>query len=512
MSDSRFSKAQTDPKFKRPKKDASKVAIDSRFASVLRSDFDQSKQPAVDKYGRPRKTTNSKELKKFYKMEEEEEEDFVDFARGEGMVESSDESEIEDVVEEEIGPYADEQIPLGDETHRLACVHLDWDNLKARDLYKVFDAFKPKHGMIKSVAIYVSDFGKQRLQEEAVQGPPKEIFDDEDDRLVKEDTGTEFNVDKLRKYQLERLRYYYAVVETDSVATAKAIFEQCDGTEFESSGNFFDLRYIPMDMEFTDEPHDFADAAPVVYEPSDFVTNALQHSKVKLTWDDDDPERTKITKRKFTKDQLQDMDFKAYLATDSEQSDADLDTLKLLLGEEEEDKKNELEITFTPGLSEKASKLLEERKEREKQKDETVFEQMQRKRKEKKKMKKLEEEEFSEGELPDDPFFQEDFGSDFEAPEKPEKPKNHKNAKKQDKKVSKKEKAELELLMLDNNESKHFNMKDVIKSEKPKRKKQKQLVGETQDDFEIDLVDPRFKSVTEDYQMAIDPTNPQYLS
>lgn len=57
-------------------------------------------------------------------------------------------------------------------------------------------------------------------------------------------------------------------------------------------------------------------------------------------------------------------------------------------------------------------------------------------------------------------------------------------------------------------------MKDVLKSEKPaKRKHGKKIIkiqGETQDDFTLDLEDDRFKSIVSSHHMAIDPTNPQF--
>ena len=53
-------------------------------------------------------------------------------------------------------------------------------------------------------------------------------------------------------------RYYYAVVECDSSATADYLYKSCDGTEFERSSNKLDLRFIPDSMEFKHPPRDVA--------------------------------------------------------------------------------------------------------------------------------------------------------------------------------------------------------------------------------------------------------------
>lgn len=94
------------------------------------------------------------------------------------------------------------------------------------------------------------------MAEEDVQGPPREIFnninkkvvsnddvEDENEDLDNEDQGAEFDELALRKYQLDRLRYFYAIVELDSAQSAQHIFSEIDGTEFERTANIFDLRF-----------------------------------------------------------------------------------------------------------------------------------------------------------------------------------------------------------------------------------------------------------------------------
>lgn len=71
-------------------------------------------------------------------------------------------------------------------------------------------------------------------------------------------------------------RYHYAVVEFDTEAAARHAYEEIDGTEFEATANIFDLRYVPEDTTFDDQPTDVATSASVsmqAYKPAEFVTD-----------------------------------------------------------------------------------------------------------------------------------------------------------------------------------------------------------------------------------------------
>jgi len=133
-------------------------------------------------------------------------------------------------------------------------------------LLQLLDSFKPASGSITSVTIYPSQFGKERLQYEEQHGPPKQIFKKtavEADESEERDAGIKHTLGdakkdisqvELRKYQVERLRYFYAVVVCDSVATATSLYANCDGLEYENSANMIDMRFIPDEETFDDEP------------------------------------------------------------------------------------------------------------------------------------------------------------------------------------------------------------------------------------------------------------------
>ncbi|GAA5931529.1 hypothetical protein JCM1841_005539 [Sporobolomyces salmonicolor] len=812
MSDPRFARLHTDPRFVRPKAAKNKIVVDERFKQLF-DDQDAlsakgKRARKVDKYGRPlEKEATANELKRYYRIaspqaeamkkgeqgkdgeeaegseEEEEHEDededkdedkdegasatrsFLDLARGEVLLESSDEegqgSDDEDeaaVSEAEsdsssavgsvsLGPLRrrrqpsrspsidlsetehplfpdedDEASGLGesddepdvDPTRRVAVVNMDWDHLRAADLYRVlasslsataasvqtaphpkpkasgsstkFDAngdevgpYKPSAkltiapGRLLHLRIYPSQFGKERMEREAIEGPPADVLrakgaessdDDEEDGVLRlgrknkgkakerrrrrgeesdeeiterdlvneqlQDGEDDYDTEALRKYQLERLRYYYAIATFDTVSAAAHVVKEINGTEFERTANIFDLQFVPDATSFADDPvHDEATEASIAaegnsYQGIDFSTDALRHSKVKLTWDADDPHRKnklqtylaaaldKSKAKGVTKGRpaVDEADIQQYLASSSDEEEQTAEEeeqddffeaeagehgegegkgkkekkrerLRSLLGLEggaadeqswdggaksSKGREEGMQITFAPALSERSAKQLDLVKD---ERPETAIETYKRKEKERRERKKLERKARREGtELPvegeegpefggedtgpggfDDDFFADDGRDPFAAYDEDavssgdeigvnaKKGKKDKLSKKEkraqreaEEKAQEQEQAQLALLVGSDDEDdvlggggeggRHFDMRAILKSEKNKGKKvkgkgkkaaaKKEVAEPVKDDFKVDLTDDRFKSLHEDYDFAIDPSNPRF--
>ncbi|KAH7409731.1 pre-rRNA-processing protein-like protein ESF1 [Cadophora sp. MPI-SDFR-AT-0126] len=623
ITDPRFSNFSTDPRFRLPSKKHTRTKIDKRFSRMLKDD-DFSNSATVDRYGRKLSTTGKKKaLERLYVPDEEEEEEegeidveveddevvekelkraeAYDPARGGGFSSSEDEDEDDeeeggvDIVEEEFPDLQAESaaVEMGEVSSRIAVVNMDWDNIRSTDLMAVFSSFVRPGGKILKISIYPSEFGKERMEREELEGPPKEIFakkeeeysevDSEEDseeeeekikkNLLQADDGKEFDSAALRQYQLDRLRYYYAVVICSDKETAQNVYENTDGSEYLSSANVFDLRFIPDGVEFDDKPRDECESVPAGYKPIEFVTDALQHSKSKLTWDTtpDEASRKDAINQAFSgsrKDHL-DNDLRAYLGSDSEEeseeeAEARTDGPKLskkelarqkmraalgLSDDPAPSKKDkgpvgDMEVTFTAGLSSKASTGVFEN---EPPLEETTAERYIRLEKERKARRKEKARAKREGRDPDaepqpeqepenadlgfdDPFFATDEAvkeTSSKSIRKEERLKKR-EAKAAAAAASASQRAELELLMQEDNGTEegganldHFDIKEIARAEKLKKKKGKKHKkeegeggkrGGLQQGFEMDVGDERFSKLFQSHEFAIDPTNPKFVA
>jgi hypothetical protein len=197
--------------------------------------------------------------------------------------------------------------------------------------------------------------GHQSFAEEEPEEPEVKSDDDEDlqnfNQDDDQDTTDPVMRERLRKYQLNRLKYYYAVVECDSAATAAKIYEECDGLEYETSAVRLDLRFIPDSVTFDPSipAHDQCTQLPdkTLYKPQLFRNTALTQTKVRCTWDETPVERRRLTRKKYTMEELEKIDLDAYLASETDEEPEDDDQNDEESGDENE-KKNDDAVFKVP--------------------------------------------------------------------------------------------------------------------------------------------------------------------
>lgn len=383
MNNKRFEKIYQDPKFKPIPKKVSKVELnDERFQAMF-NNKNFSSLTDIDEYGR--KVTKAKQINEMHKyyledkdtdkkkkkknqqqkqqkrVEEEEEEIEDDDNKDnddepiemhqdlkEKEVEEDEQSDTsedfevflhqmknEEIAENEGESNQEENIPTGEETNRLAIVNIDWENFHALDLYILLNSFIKGKGKVLKVEIYPSEFGIKEQQKDTEEGPDKKIYhdynesdaDEDNDNTSKNQKDDEgFNQIELRKYELKKLKYYYAVVTCDSIKTASELFNQCDGMEIERTQSFIDMRFIPDSLTTFPYPaKEVCDHRPhdTEYNPSFKTNSALQKTKVELSWDKTNPKRDELLLRAFHKEQFNQTDIQELLMS-SESEDDDI--------------------------------------------------------------------------------------------------------------------------------------------------------------------------------------------
>jgi len=177
------------------------------------------------------------------------------------------------------------------------------------------------------------------------------------------------------------------------------LYNECDGAELEASSMVLDLRFIPEDMTFERKLRDEARAVPPKYKLPAFAASALQNStvtasshpanpdsnpnpnpdpnQVTSSWDQDDAQRKQAMQKNFKKSEMREVDYSAYLASDSEEDEDGVEEYPFLdaplappregaarlhaaarAGGDAEDEggEGEHELTFMPALEGKAAR------------------------------------------------------------------------------------------------------------------------------------------------------------
>ena len=211
--DPRFARLHSDPRFKRAPKRERKVKVDRRFATMFTDE--RFAVGGADKYGRGAKKAQAGGLDRLYELDEEDpaagsadvgqvsaearrpaakaskkkagkaaaaaaaEAAAAAAAAATSGEEGEEDGNLSDMTEEatsdeEAGGEEEqaalveyleqaEAVPrVSDGTRRLAVCNLNWDQVRAVDLLAVLKSFEPAGGAIRSVSVYLSDFGAER--------------------------------------------------------------------------------------------------------------------------------------------------------------------------------------------------------------------------------------------------------------------------------------------------------------------------------------------------------------
>lgn len=302
------------------------MIIDKRFEKVFTDKDFSGINVKVDKYGRKKNSEKRKsQLEKFYKIDAKAKsrlEYLQKLATGEieGLESSSSESESDTEADDEANTARNiknstnsdsninnEEIDAEEveETKRLALTGMDWTKVQAQDVFVLLSSFLCTTGTLKSITIYLSIFGEEKLKVEDRYGPQiidenvslEEADDEKNVQASFQDEEEDLDLEKLREYEKSRLKYYFAVCEFDSVATAVHVFSECNSLELEKTGVKIDLSFIPSDMKIDRPVKDSYDNSKIIskdYKPPAFVLEALQQSRVELTWDEDTDDRRRL--------------------------------------------------------------------------------------------------------------------------------------------------------------------------------------------------------------------------
>jgi len=479
----------------------------------------------------------------------------------------------------------------------MAIMNVDWEKIRAVDIFTIVSSFTAPGG-VRKVQVFPSDYGMQKMEKEKIHGPADlwkkntedENEEDEDKMIDQTGSGEEdskilaydfgddyaesdFDPEKLRAYEVSKLKYYFSIVEFVTSQQADLAYKEVDGMEFEHSSSSIDMRSVHPDhlagIIQNRKVRDESSSIPSNYEPPDFIVNALQRTSVDCTWDEGDAERQQKLTSYANSERWEELgegdDFKAYIASDKSsdsESESELcrnkknSKLRILLGLDDEDEEShtvqdnvesdpdktsdgEKEMTFIPGqktlsLEEKIRNKIENKVEKEL----TPWEKYQVKRKQKRRERrqaarrqrtdseKNNEVTSAKSLAESDDFFL-DRGTGSKARDAgKKKTRKHVSVGEENSLRSRTPSGKDELALLvageeDDEDLKDYNMHGLRKIDKlkdkslkgaRKRKREKLVANVTGSGFKIDTKDPRFAAVLQgtDDRYGIDRTDPKF--
>jgi len=494
-------------------------AAASRGSTATRS------KDALRRKGRRRKEEEEEEV-------EDEDEDVAQEAADDDTAAEEEDEEEEDEGDEESEEEADasvweapaaDRVPQGDASRRLAIMGCDWDHVSASDLLVMLRTYLSgkesqkglRTGSVDRVAVFPSDYGIEQMAKEEKAGPTALVEGPGAPDGAAEDASVEDEAKQaeiLRRYQLQRTRYYWALAECDSVNTASWLYDQLDGLEADGMApGMLDMRFVPDGLEFPHAPHTEATDLPKRYQGPTEQRSAVGHSRVKCSWDEAPAKRKKdLMRKKFSPKEMADMDLKNYLASSDEESagaGSGAEALKQLVsgvgdgsGEDDDFFKDsdregsvegDMEATFSVKASELEEKLSERAKERggdvhtlEAEKPRSAWDKYLEKRGQKRKENRQKAKaKRAEGKSAAEQ------GAEAEEGEAKE--------------------GDLELLTMEGDgDDRGFNLRGAQRA--AHRGAKRQVAVDAEGSFKVDVDDPRIANIFSNADFEIDPTNPEF--
>ena len=116
------------------------------------------------------------------------------------------------------------------------------------------------------------------------------MFSDDEFKLGENDDGQ--SMAQLRKYEVNKMKYFYAVVTCNARKTANRIIDEYQGFELELTNLRLNLALVPDELVFEQKQREECAQMPENYSfMASKVSRALNHSTVKLSWDQTDPKK-----------------------------------------------------------------------------------------------------------------------------------------------------------------------------------------------------------------------------
>eukprot|EP00392_Amoebophrya_sp_AT5.2_P012886 g12993.t1 len=355
-------------RFRSLPKSVKKVKVDKRFAKMFTDEkFQEGGTAKVDKTGKPKPL-----------LEADHRKDEVD---GNTTSEDTDWSDSEDSYDPDEGVWdtyqEDKDVERCEEDTgcRLAFQGLDWDCVTAEDIFLVASSFvgdlrdqnaqagastkvgkkllggrvdddhEKRAKKILSCRIYRSEAGEKALEYEAEFGPQVRGTTTttssttkkakHDSKTLDELTEAE-QAEEIRRYNLKKLQYFFAVVLCDSRETCGRLYDELDGHQIDSlcNGRPLDVRQVPDEMgEITDRPivDECTEFNPAAQKASAHVLSennnllaGLSHTKAACNWDEGSARRKKDLMKKFSKKEMSLNDLETYLADSDSEEAADV--------------------------------------------------------------------------------------------------------------------------------------------------------------------------------------------